>query len=288
MTLNDIFAVVVLYKRTLAQSVTLQTLNASAASMGEKLKILIYDNSPTALHLTECSSLKNLNIYYEHDSTNPGVSKAYNVGALHAQRNRCSHLLLTDQDTYFPLDSLEKYVNGVNESGEVKLFCPILQTQHGIVYSPAKYVFRRGKIWKDVAPGKYHLHNKTALNSGLLIGTDAFFEAGGYDERIKLYFSDFEFINRFRSRFEFMQVLDLVCLHSLSDIEVTDRTSALKRFRYYTEGSYRTAKTSLDFVYSFGTVFLRSLKLTIEFSSLQFLLIFIRQYVFASFPKHSS
>jgi GT2 family glycosyltransferase len=280
--LSDIFGVVVIYKKQPQFADTLITLNASAANAGGILNLLVYDNSPAATSGQDFTHFSNLAITYRHDGSNPGVSKAYNVGAKLATENRHPYLLLLDQDTTFPLNALANYVDGVNNSLEmVHLFCPVLETNAGVIYSPSKYFFRRGMIWKNAKPGVYSLDNKSALNSGLLVSTAAYNQVGGYNERIRLYFSDFDFINRFKKSYNSMMVLDIRCKHSLSDIDTTDIKSAINRFKYYTEGSYNSIQSATDYCYLFVTIFLRALKLSARYRNLHFTSIFLKKYLLA-------
>jgi rhamnosyltransferase len=273
---KDLVAVVVLYNTNASASKTLLALEANSTYMNEDLDVIVYDNSPNTI-AHEFHGLKHLHISYFHDKSNPGVSKAYNFAAKEGARENKQFLLLLDQDTNLPSDSLSKYLVAVN-TNNCKLFVPILKANNA-VYSPAKYFFSRGVIWNDVQPGIHSLKNRTILNSGALVSIDAFLQAGQFNEAIQLYFSDFDFINRFRKIYHEFYVLDVICNHQLSDIENTDLKSAQNRFRYYSKGSLLSSTNTWLYICHFATVLLRAAKLSWNFKSLVFLRIFFSTYL---------
>lgn len=278
--LSSFQAVVVLYNMTPSACESLQSINKSAEALGQHLDVLLYDNSREPQNDLTFKEFSNLNCTYLHDPSNPGVSKAYNYAGDLAAGQGKSFLLLLDQDTHFPGHSLQKYLEAVNTHRHHYLFCPILSTPNGI-YSPTKYYFRRGSMWHDVQPGVHSLKNRNVLNSGMLVSLAQFLEVGGYNEKIELYFSDFDFVNRFHQQHEEMVVVDLICTHSISDIDLPDIQSALRRFRHYVTGSYYSALNRVDYSYLFITVFLRAVKLSFRYRNKQFIQLFFKRYLVA-------
>ncbi|TDH23326.1 glycosyltransferase [Segetibacter sp. 3557_3] len=274
---QNLIGVVVTYNIKVQETLTLLTLNDAAAYAGVKLDMIIYDNS-NAPQAVSADLFSNLNCTYYHDTSNPGVSAAYNFAANEGRKRNKKFILLLDQDTSFPADTLLKYMEGLNSNANINLLCPILHTPKGI-FSPSKYYFRRGVIWKNVEPGKYRLKNRSALNSGMLINLDAYHSIGGYNPDIQLYFSDFDFLNRFKKRFQEMVVLDIRCTHTLSDIVKGDLFSAVSRFTYYVHGSYNSVLCFKDYSFLFLTILLRSLKLSLQYRNTQFLSIFFKKYL---------
>ena len=70
-------------------------------------------NSPRAQHI---NTYDGLIINYLHDPENSGVSRAYNVGALHAKKNQRQWILLLDQDTTLPDTFLERYGDAIEKN----------------------------------------------------------------------------------------------------------------------------------------------------------------------------
>ncbi len=273
----DILAVVVVYKMQIAECATLISLNKSASSINEKMDVIVYNNSPE-LTQTILNSPDNLNCSFVEDGSNPGVSKAYNYAGKEGFKRGKKFLLLLDQDTDLPSNAISIYLEAINRDCTQMLFCPILQTIKGI-YSPLKYYFRRGSNWNDVKPGIYSLKNISVLNSGMLVNEKAFRLVGGYNERIQLYFSDFDFINRFRKKYKYVVVVDMYCRHSLSDLDIQDYQSAIKRFNYYVDGSYNSILSFKDYIYLFVTIFLRSVKLSYRYKRITFVNTFLKKYL---------
>ncbi len=75
----------------------------------------------------------------------------------------------------------------------------------------------------------------------MLVKLEAFHEVGGYNEKVKLDFSDFQFIERFRKVYKTFYVIDIICEQDFSDDEISLPTQA-KRFRYYCEGARNIEK----------------------------------------------
>jgi rhamnosyltransferase len=270
--------IIVVYNVRLEDSLTFLSLNKSIHSLGgEKCNLIIYDNSPSKQTIEE-SKFPNWNITYIHDDTNPGVSKAYNVSVDIAAKNDVEWVLLADQDTDFPEDALDKYFKSVNENGDVNLHVPMLLSDNKI-YSPCRVVFSRGTFWNGITPGLHSLKGRTVLNSGILINVAAFLKCGGYNPQIELYFSDFDFIERYKKIYPTFFVIDMLCNHQLSDIVKVDLEAAKRRFNYYCKGSYHSRMSSYHFFQLFVTIFLRSVKLNFKYKTIVFSKIFFKYYV---------
>ncbi|MDQ6529599.1 glycosyltransferase [Flavobacterium sp. LHD-85] len=98
MDVNEIYLVLVLYKTSLEDS---KTINSLENILEERVNLLVFDNSPERQYESEKFNYKKFNIEYYHDLTNPGLSTAYNHALDIAYKSRYSWLLLLDQDTTF-------------------------------------------------------------------------------------------------------------------------------------------------------------------------------------------
>ena len=140
--LDEVLAVLVLYRQDLAQSPTYLSLGGELRRLGAQLDLLVYDNSEQASSLPENAPADGWRISYQHDGTNPGVSRAYVEGArLGASRGK-RWLLLLDQDTVFPPGALDAYVDELRRHPDARLFAPILRVA-GRIASPCGYRFKR-------------------------------------------------------------------------------------------------------------------------------------------------
>ena len=243
--IENILAVIVVFNLKLEESWTLITLNRSLKKISEYLDIVVYDNS---LHsdLVNGSVFRKgcFNIHYFHDPLNPGVSKAYNFAAAYGGLLEKSWMLVLDQDTSFPLNTFTKYVSAVQDNLSIKLFAPVLKISDGRILSPSRYWCKRGFGLKKIAFGLHGFKGLSPVNSGMMISLDAFNAVGGYDERVRLDFSDFMFIERFRRKFEQFCVVDVVGVQAFSD-ESTNVDLLNERFGWYCEGARNCEKGSV-------------------------------------------
>lgn len=267
--MENVLAVLVLYKCSLKQSETYKTLVGSLLAFKGELDMLVYDNSPVRQYDKDDFREENINIHYISDPTNPGVSKAYNRGAAYACRKGKKWLLILDQDTVFPLDAIKKYND--HRLRETSICAPILKSEQGTI-SPCKYKWGRGKALKYDVLGINSFGNKSLLNSGLLIPLELFNTIGGYDERIPLDFSDHEFIERVKKITSVFFLSEIVCKHSLSAVD-RDKKKVIFRFGSYMKGAKVCCLKGASCGFRFS-VLLRTLKLTAKYRSLDFLKIY--------------
>ena len=233
--LDEVLAVLVLYRQDLAQSPTYLSLGGKLRRLGAQLDLLVYDNSEQASSLPENAPADGWRISYQHDGTNPGVSRAYVEGArLGASRGK-RWLLLLDQDTVFPPGALDAYVDAVRRHPDARLFAPILRVA-GRVASPCGYRFKRGRPLEGPA-GHARVSRPIGGEQRPLIGLEAYLAAGGHDPRIPLDFADHEFIARYKRRSDWLVTVDVECRRSLSASQPARPAAVVERFRYYCLGA---------------------------------------------------
>jgi GT2 family glycosyltransferase len=267
---DQLFVVLVLYERALADSAAFQSLTAALRALSVRVPLLVYDNSPVptsdpaALESAECD------VRYVHDPTNPGVGRAYLEGARAAAQESRSWLLLLDQDTTLPADALAKYAAAIDTFPSVRLFAPVLRSA-GKIVSPCAYRLKRGRSLPSVEPGPQSLAGRSLLNSGLCVAVADYLAVGGHDVRISLDWSDHEFVNRFKRRHRLMVVVDFECEHNLFALAPQSTASRLLRFRGYCRGARRTIRGPLDAVLTAGLVLARACLLAARHRSGAFL-----------------
>lgn len=266
---SELLVVVIIYNLDVRKCSSLISLNANSGY----LDVVVYDNSLNNINNNKFDDFTYLNIKYIHNPNNPGVSKGYNFAAQYALKKNKPFLLLLDQDTYLPVDALNKYLAAARFNNEIALFAPFLNFNDKI-YSPCNYFMHKGFHKHIFKLGINNLKNINFLNSGLLIRVDAFNIAGGYDENIRLYFSDFEFINRFKTHYKKYFLLDLTCLHELASADKSDLNKALERFEMYCSDGRNASKSFLLKFQYFITVGLRAIKLSVYFKNSMFIKVF--------------
>lgn len=278
-TIEGILFILVIYKKRLNESDSFTSLVDSLKNTHLNIDIFIYDNSPSAMILQEELSGGNWKIHYVHDETNPGVSKAYNEGFRLGKKMNKKWLLLLDQDTKLPKDAIIKYCRALQDNGEYSLVAPILVSTNGIIYSPCNYFFKRGFPMKSIEIGLVKARRKSLLNSGLLISMDIFEKVGGYNEKLKLDFSDFEFLDRYRKISDQFFIINTECIHELSSNEEDMRLS-ITNFTRYCKGLKIYIVADFDSFCLLCITLIRACKLSFRFRSIDFISVFCRYTVF--------
>lgn len=257
----------VLYNCNLENSEAYKTLIEE--NKDKKLHLLIYNNSPSVK--IEKSFISNHNVEIIQDYSNAGVSKAYNCGAKKAKEHKLTWILLVDQDTIFPKHFFEETENYISQFPREKLFAPILKSNNCYL-SPCYFKYNRGEISKNVTIGLNNFKNKSLLNSGLLIDVNTFLELGGYNEKIKLDFSDFYFITKFQKKHKTFILTKAKCEHNLSSTEL-DLEKQLIRFKFYFDGALEYGKSVNKLLQIFILIIFRTLLLSIRHKTFRYFLI---------------
>lgn len=221
MNTNKILAVIVLYGENVFLSKSYLTM-----IQPNRLPFFVYDNSPLPMH--SYKEFYHSGIYV-HDSSNAGISKAYNCAAAYASENDFEWLLLLDQDTFFPSSTLEKYVEAILEYQNIQLLAPKISIDSRRYISPVPVWMHISRISRYAPTGIIDIEKYSLINSGLLVNLKAFFSVGGYNENVKLDFSDHQFINRFKKRFSECFIIDAVVIQDFSNT-TQSKSQKLGRF----------------------------------------------------------
>lgn len=252
--MDDLLIIIVLYNVKIDQIEYLYDL--------ECFNVLIYDNSNVA---QECT-----NYHYIHDPSNPGVSKAYNHGIALAKQLDIKKVLILDQDTKFDKTVLGLYEKLYAKYGDDYIYAPIIAGNDKI-YSPYDELICRNKFQMNesfVYSELYSLKNRAVINSGLMIPVSLAEQLGGFDENIKLDFSDSYFIEKYKCINEFIILVNISMEHSLSGDEGINKQKELSRFRYYCSGAKYFYKETKNKPRLLRMLFFRTFKLIIKYRSL--------------------
>jgi hypothetical protein len=123
------------------------------------------------------------------------------------------------------------------------------------------------------------LSKYSPVNSGMLISTTDFIEVGGYNEKVKLDFSDFQFIERFRKRNNSFFVLATSFQQDFSNDE-NDLFILNKRYISYCSSAANCQKSSLlDHIQYLLVVLVRGIMLAKRTRSLVFFKTFYKFYL---------
>jgi rhamnosyltransferase len=251
MELEKVLFVIVLYKQALKSSNAFQSLAPVIAEHGKKIAVFVYDNSLTP-HADDTQCLR-----YIHDSSNAGVSRAYNAASVFAKVNGFKFLLLMDQDTHFPEKIFNSYSQAVAANPHIHIFAPVAKDSQR-VYSPFRMIRGRGIALSVLKPGVHSLKDVAVINSGLLISLEAFERTGGYDERFPLDFSDINFCERLAENcFKIYLINESIVHHHSSSVN----TEVKKRFDTYLAALVLFKKLSKQRISYWFAAFPRAAKL---------------------------
>ncbi len=224
--MNDkIACVVVLYRQGLTECETYKTLIKPHLAHIDCL--LVFDNSPQYRH-TELVLPNGIFRYY-HNESNLGLSVNYNRAADFAAEHDYDWLLLLDEDTSFPKHAIQSYKSAIQAHPKETLFAPTHRIANGKLLSPSRPF--RGLL-KEIPAGIYDLRKYDVINSGLLVNAKDFIAVGGYKPEVNLDFSDYQFLERIRTRVQCLVLIDAECVQDYSN-NVTDKTKLLARFDLY-------------------------------------------------------
>jgi hypothetical protein len=116
----------------------------------------------------------------------------------------------------------------------------------------------------------------------MMVGVDAFIDAGGYNEKVPLDLSDHQFIERYKRKEQFFLVLDAEVLQDFSN-EETNGDKLYNRFRTFVNAVKNCERANVrDSVDYFVLVFRRTMKLTIRAKQIRFIKHFIVAYLCSS------
>ena len=279
--LHKTFCVIVLYKTNLSESRTFQSLKDAVHNYDptERIDLLVFDNSPSPqIAIEQFNEESPFRIHYLHDSQNPGVSRAYNRGAELAADLNKTWLLIFDQDTAMPADTLFHYQKALDVYPNYPVYAPQLYSG-SLLYSPCRYRFGKGSNLPHIEPGIHSTNHRGILNSGLLIQLQAFRRVGGYDDTVRLYFSDLVFFGRLKKVYSQFVVVDCRLEHQLSSVDYGDKSVALNKFAAYCAGARQASRgNGFAYVNQGIMVGLRSLRMSWRFKSWLFPLVFFKTF----------
>ena len=236
----DILAVIVLYKRILGDSPTVECMASEFRrnpGLENQIGVLIWDNGPATLDHPQIP----FPALYRTEGRNIGVSGAYDRGLDLATSSGADWLLLLDQDTSIPRGALQHMLENSREMkarSEIAAVVPVLMSGNQISSPYIQGWFRQKLIhpqFRGTPPGLLMAHN-----SGTMVRIAALREIGGFNLDFWLDYSDIVLFDRLqRSGKRIFVAGDLQLQHSIS---ISDYDSQVSPERYtnllHAEASY--------------------------------------------------
>ncbi|MFT6165734.1 MAG: GT2 family glycosyltransferase [Vicingaceae bacterium] len=261
----NIAAVVVLYNEEIESSKTYNSLLKNS-----QFPVFVYDNSSLK---QKTKGKEGFTIVF--DTSNPGVSKAYNQAWKWAEQNKYTHLLLLDSDSTFPENSESKYIEAVNNYPEKIIIPSMISNKRKI--SPFYFKFGKSHYGDNISFGKIQLGKIVAINSGLVVPVNAFRKTGGYNEKLPLDWSDVFFIRKASAVNVEAFHIPLEVGHGLSEHTVNSLKSTHFRFKTQLKGISLVALSALEKYQMYFWMALKSIKLSIRYRSFWFLANFFKR-----------
>lgn len=223
--------VIVTYRQHPYNTKTWMTLSKSIQQSGasQQCGVFIFDNSEVDF---DTNIQENSSVVYIRNKANPGLSVAYNTMASIAISMGYEWLILLDQDSSLPSNAIVEYIASVNRTSNSSLIRVPLIMVNSFVFSPLRVIFIKSLKRKNLPCGTYPFSKFVIINSGIMLSLAFYKQIGGYDERIKLDFTDIEFIERAALIYPKFEVLPINIKHDYS-FHSNDIDSAMLRYRQY-------------------------------------------------------
>ncbi|HEY5211434.1 MAG TPA: hypothetical protein VIJ38_00260 [Acidobacteriaceae bacterium] len=187
--------------------------------------LVIWDNSPTPCSIIGKEWLnRNFTSYdYHHSPENQPLSFIYNEvidNRIRQHPGSFSHLLLLDQDSFLEPTFLGVAAQAIQDFPDLGLFLPLVKAS-GHIVSPAHLFYFKGIYWRRPRLGAIRFRYKTAINSGMIIGSNYFLSKfSRYPNTLSFYGTDSWFCEQYAKDEKFACVFDSTITHDLSSFKV--------------------------------------------------------------------
>lgn len=219
MTNPSFYILIVIYNKNPEDSSTLVSLSKTDNSYKSNMRCLVCDNSRKEYNNQQkealANMLKGIDYRYKHnEGENKPLSKIYNETIREIRSDE--YLVILDDDSVFDSDLFRECSHAIDDNQDIDLFLPIIYN-NGTVVSPAVLRGFKGHYIKNVVAGRIKCKNITAINSGMIIkGSYLKDKFEGYDERIKFYFTDNDFMAKYDLSHQELYVLNYRMNHTLN------------------------------------------------------------------------
>jgi GT2 family glycosyltransferase len=227
-----LLAVIVLYKLELQDSLSYRTLLTAAELLDagqSQFNLLIIDNCPVAPPPHALPSW----VRYERAPGNPGLASAYNRALDLALAEGYEWIVTLDQDTDLPPQFLARVVEiaeTLRSAPQVAAIVPQL-IGDGKTLSPLRFRLGAFPDWYPIGFTGTPNDRVFAFNSGAVLRVSALRQAGGYDPRFWLDYSDTRLFCQLAKHGKRVMIAgDLQLSHNFSMLEKQNRMSA-ERYR---------------------------------------------------------
>ncbi len=210
---NSALFILVLYKTTLKESITFETLSKLLRHDILQKQLFIYNNSPEIPITSECGII-------QIASKNEMLVGAYNAGLQHAQDHGFRWIILLDQDTEITASYIDAVNTFINDPKNAIAAVPTIQNNNRIL-SPFWYNPNKGPFANKSHQPK---HNEclTAFNSGVILQVEFLLGIGGFNAQYPLDYLDYWYFHKIYLLKQEVTILHATLTHSLSVLNYRD------------------------------------------------------------------
>ena len=210
---NSVLFILVLYKTTLKESTTFETLSKLLRHDILQKQLFIYNNSPEIPITSDCGII-------QIASKNEMLVGAYNAGLQHAQDHGFRWIILLDQDTEITASYIDAVNTFINDPKNAIAAVPTIQNNNRIL-SPFWYNPNKGPFANKSHQPK---HNEclTAFNSGVILQVEFILSIGGFNSQYPLDYLDYWYFHKIYLLKQEVTILHATLTHSLSVLNYRD------------------------------------------------------------------
>lgn len=247
--MNDLRCyLIVIYNKSVYQSVTFQSLCDLIKSDPHHCHIIIWDNSPVPQHRSAVDSFsKDVTIKYKHSGFNESLSVIYNKIASECFDNGATFFTIFDDDSSIS-SNFKSAVDSVTE--DLLILPKVCSELSGSLISPRyqKYNYLRNKcsityLPKTIEDGPKQSLNFFAVASGLTISKYVWSMGVRFDEKLSFYGVDTEFCNDYASVTDKFYLINTLIFHSASnELKESRMVKNWRVSKYYEHWRYQLIK----------------------------------------------
>lgn len=181
---------------------------------GQVDKILVIDNSPTSVDFSICEHISNIEVI--HLNENIGIAAAQNIGITKALADNATYILLSDQDTIYPSDYINRMIPVFSQHSSAAAIVPRFTDSNKM--SADGFVTLHPLLFLESYPeaGRHELFH--AIASGKIIKADCLARIGLMSEDLFIDWVDFEWCWRARKLgYKIIGNADVCISHQLGD-----------------------------------------------------------------------
>lgn len=221
---------VVLYRISPAAASSLIALRSADEALHADDSVLVWDNSPEPASdaaFAAISAGSPAHWIYRHTPENRSLSSIYNESTRVVPGKH--FLVIFDHDSSFGPDYFRALDAAAAEAPQIDLFVPLVRVEDKIV-SPGHFRYFKGSLWRTPAFGVRPSKSTVVIGSGMAIRSRFLQSFGGFDERLKLYGVDSNFMLRYAKKRPSFFVMDVRFDHDMEAYHHHDAATLRRRF----------------------------------------------------------